>query len=242
MKIALKFVLGIVLTSVSSFARAADSAPPETQLTGPNGLLIIVRMQGPYDADVPLQVVCYFQRTETSDTRLAGAPVELDKHLGGLIGAVRERGEFRGDEMETFLIQTPESSIKAKQLLLVGLGEEKTLSLERMERVGRTAVREALRLGATRVAFAPLIKDAGNNALPAGQVETAVIRGMLLALDTEQRLQKQGLAKPGRLESWIVEAGPKFYDETIVGVKAAITEANAVIAKRSSLPYSTKSK
>ncbi|WP_010584489.1 M17 family peptidase N-terminal domain-containing protein [Schlesneria paludicola] len=242
MKITLNLISWIALTSMSLGLCAADSAPPETKLSGPKGLPIIVRMQGPYDADVALQVVCYFQRTETSDTRLAGAPVELDKHLGGLIAAVRERGEFRGDEMETFLIQAPENSIKARQLLLIGLGEEKSLSLERMERVGRTALREALRLGATRVAFAPLIKDAGNNTLPAGQVETAVVRGMLLALDTEQRLQAQGLSKPAALESWVVEAGPKFYDETIAGVTAAIAEANADIAKRSTRPYSSKSK
>src|SRR5207248_6006378 len=39
--------------------RADDPAKPpaETKLAGPDGLSLVVRMQGPYDADVPLQVV-----------------------------------------------------------------------------------------------------------------------------------------------------------------------------------------
>jgi hypothetical protein len=61
--------------------------------------------------------------------------------------------------------------------------------------VGRVSLREAARLGVSRVAFAPLIRDQGNKKLGTGEVETAVVRGMLLAYDTEERLQKQGLSK-----------------------------------------------
>ena len=112
-------------------------------------------MQGPYDADVPLQVVCYFKHKAAGDTTL-GAAVELDAKLGGVIASLRNRGEFAGDELETLLLSPPEGTIKPKGLLLIGLGDEESLSLERMERVGRVALREASRLGAKRVAFAPL--------------------------------------------------------------------------------------
>ena len=82
-----------------------------------------------------------------------GAPVELDKKLGGVIGAIRERGEFAGHTTETLLIIPPPNSIKAKALLLIGLGDEESLSLKVLEQVGKTAIREAARLGISRVAL-----------------------------------------------------------------------------------------
>ena len=122
-------------------------------LLATGGLPIVVRMQGPYDAEVDLQIVCYFKRTATSDAKLFGAPVELDMRLGGLIASLRERGEFKGDEFETLLIKTPTGTIQPKHLLLIGLGNEADLSLQRMESVGSTALREAARIGAKQVAF-----------------------------------------------------------------------------------------
>jgi hypothetical protein len=171
---------------------------------------------------------------------MRGAPVELDKELGGVIGSLRERGEFEGDPLETLVIIPPRGSIKAKALLLIGLGEEDTLSLERLERVGRVALREASRLGVRRVAFAPLIRDQGNTKLSTGDVETAVVRGMLLAYDTERRLQDQGLAREWTLEAWEVEAGPAYFDDTVTGVKRALSEAATSIASRKAEPYAQK--
>lgn len=214
--------------------------PVETRQQGPEGSSLIVRMQGPYDADVPLQVVCYFKCSPGSESRMSGAPVELDKRLGGLIGALRSRGEFSGDELETILIDAPEGTIKAKRLLLIGLGEESSLSLTRMERVGKIALREAARLGSRKVAFAPLIRDQGNKSIATGDVENAVTRGVLLAYETEKRLQRQGFAVPFALDEWVVEAGPTYYDETIAGVKKAIVEVKD--AARPAEPYSTRSK
>src|SRR5580700_906440 len=91
----------------------------EKALDAPNKVKIKVRMEGPYTADVPLQVVCYFKYTPEGAKRMGGAPVELDKRLGGVIASLRERGEFEGDELETLLIVPPRDSIKAKALLLV---------------------------------------------------------------------------------------------------------------------------
>ena len=118
----------------------------------------------------------------------------------------------------------------------MGLGDEESLSLERMERVGRVALREAAKLGVKRAAFAPLIRDQGNSKLGAGDVEQAVTKGLLLAYDTEKRLQKEGLARVS-LEEWVVEAGPDYFDDTVKGIKKGIERANAEAAKRSSAPY-----
>jgi hypothetical protein len=169
---------------------------------------------------------------------MSGAPVELDKRLGGVIGALRERGEFVGDQLETLLIIPPKDSIKAKALLLVGLGDEDALSLNLMEGVGRVSLREAARLGVNRVAFAPLLRDQGNSKLGTGDVETAVVRGMLLAYDTEKRLQKETLSKEFTLDEWSVEAGPAYFDETVAGVQKAIQQAGKAIQDRSAKPFS----
>jgi hypothetical protein len=219
---------------------AAAQDVKEQAFRAPHELTITVRMEGPYTADTPLQVVCYFRYTPDRAKRMRGAPVELDKELGGAITALRERGEFEGDPLETFLIIPPRGSIKAKALLLVGLGEEDTLSLERLERIGRVALREACRLGVRRVAFAPLIRDQGNAKFTTGDVERAVVRGMLLAYDTERRLQEQGLAREWTLQGWTVEAGPDYFDDTVIGVKRAISEAATSVASRTSSPYMRK--
>jgi hypothetical protein len=232
-------LLAVVILTGLAWADETEDKVKETALEAPNNVKVKVRMEGPYTADAPLQVVCYFKYTPERAKRMSGAPVELDKRLGGVIASLRERGEFGGDQLETILITPPRDSIKAKALLLVGLGDEDDLSLKLMEAVGRVSLREAARFGASRVAFAPLIRDQGNSKFGTGDVETAVVRGMLLAYDTEKRLQKQGLGKPFTLEEWWVEAGPAYFDETVAGVKRASAEATDLIKARESKPYAS---
>jgi len=233
-----------LLAGLAGLARPGDDKTEvkEQSLEASNGVTVKVRMEGPYTADVPLQVVCYFKYTPEGAKRMAGAPVELDKKLGGVIASLRERGEFAGNEGETLLLIPPKDSIKAKALLLVGLGEEDALSLKVMERVGKASLREAARLGIGQVAFAPLIRDQGNSKLAAGDVETAAVRGVLLAYDTEKRLQKEGLARKFTLEQWNVEAGPAFFDDTAAGVRKGIEEAKVAAGKRSADPYASGKK
>jgi hypothetical protein len=235
----LSFLAIVLLAGFGVLARSDEGKDEvkEKALDAPNNVKVKVRMEGPYTADVPLQVVCYFKYTPEGAKRMSGAPVELDKRLGGVIGALRERGEFVGDQLETILITPPTSSIKAKALLLVGVGDEDALSLNLMEAVGRVSLREVVRLGVSRVAFAPLIRDQGNSKLGTGEVETAVVRGMLLAYDTEKRLRKEGLSKEFTLDQWNVEAGPMYFDETVTGVQKAIEEAKEAIKDRGNEPY-----
>src|SRR5690349_2152624 len=149
----------VLLAGFGALARSDEgkNEVKEKALDAPNNVKLKVRMEGPYTADVPLQVVCYFKYTPERAKRMSGAPVELDRRLGGVIAALRERGEFVGDQLETILITPPRDAIKAKALLLVGLGDEADLSPQLLEAVGRVSLREAVRLGASRVAFAPLI-------------------------------------------------------------------------------------
>jgi len=228
----------MLLVGLAASARPQDETKvvKEKSLDAPNGLTIKVRMEGPYDADTPLQIVCYFKHKKSGDKTL-GAAVELDKRLGGVIASLRNRAEFAGDELETLLLTPPKDTIKAKLLLLVGLGDDDSLSLERMERIGKTALRAAAKLGVKRAAFAPLLRDQGNSKLGTGDVEQAVTKGVLLAYDTEKRLQKEGLANSFTLEEWVVEAGPDYFNDTVTGVQKGIEEAKAAAAKRPSDPY-----
>jgi Cytosol aminopeptidase family, N-terminal domain. len=233
-------VLGTgALTATQPNSGAAPDDVKETMIEAPDGLTVKVRMEGPYTADAPLQVVCYFKYTPERAKRMAGAPVELDKHLGGVIASLRERGEFVGDDLETLLIVPPAGSIKAKALLLVGLGEESTLSLEKMERVGNVALREAARLGVRKAAFAPLIRDQGNSSIPVGDVDGAVLRGVVLARDTENRLAKENLGKGQMLDEWVIEAGPKYFDEAGTAVRQVVQQTAATLKARSTKPYMT---
>jgi hypothetical protein len=230
-----------LLAGLGAPAQSDETAEvKEKAFDAPNQVKVKVRMEGPYTADVPLQVVCYFKYTPEGAKRMSGAPVELDKRLGGVITSLRERGEFVGDEGETLLLLPPKDAIKAKSLLLVGLGDESALSLGVLERVGRTALREAARLGITRVAYAPLIRDQGNSRFGTGDVADAVLRGVLLAYDTEKRLQKEGLAKEFTLDQWNVEAGAAYFDDTVGGVQKASAEATDLIRARESKPYASE--
>lgn len=208
----------------------------ETALEGPDGVKIKIRMEGPTTAETPLQVVCLFKHKESGDKMLAAA-VELDKELHGAISSLRNRGQFAGEALETLLIVPPAGTIKPKLLLLIGIGDESSLSLARMEEVGRVAAREAARLEAGKVAFAPLIRDQGNSQFGTGDVGRYVIRGLLSAYDTDRRMQKEGLARPYTLEEWSEEAGPAFFDDTVDGAQKAISDANTIIRGRSTKPF-----
>lgn len=232
------------LAAMMNLSALADesSTVKEQLIEGPHSIHIRVRMEGPYTADTPLQAVCYFKYTKDGAKRMTGAPVELDKRLGGVINSLRTRGEFQGAPLETILIRPKEGTIKAKSLLLIGIGDESQLSLNTLEQVGQTALRQAKAVGATKVAFAPLLRDQGNSAFAVGAVETAVVKGMLLAYETELHLQNEALSNDYQLTDWNVEAGPAYFDETIAGVREAVSQAAAETAKMSAEKYASKSK
>jgi len=78
--------------------------------------------------------------------------------------------------------------------------------------------------------------------LPTGDVARYVVRGLLLARDTDLRLQREGLSKKYALEEWVEEAGPDFYKQTIAGVKTGAGEAQSAIGKRKTFPFAKPNK
>ncbi len=237
------FVTSLALLGLIASARSADTSAPKENVfaTKPLGIQLSIKMVGPYAQPADLQIICLFKHKETGDT-YQGAAKETDEKLGGILSALRNRGEFVGESGETFLFTPPRNSIPAKRFMVIGLGEEKDLSLDTLRVVGRIAAREAVRIEARHVAWAPVIRDEGNSTIDVGESDRAFAEQMLVAYDTEKRLQEQGLAPKFSIESLVIEAGPTFFDGAVKQVGQGIDSITAELAKRDSRPFASTTK
>jgi Cytosol aminopeptidase family, N-terminal domain len=218
-------------------AFAADnSAPAQKTFDAPRGLKVSVKIIGPYSEPADLQIICLFKHKPTGDT-YQGAAKDTDQHLHGLLSALRNRGEFVGELGETFLLSPPSGSILAKRFMVIGLGDEKDLSLDSVRVVGRLAAREAVRLQAKHVAWAPVIRDEGNTTIDVGEGDRAFIEQLISAYDTEKRLQEQGLAPAFSIEDVVIEAGPTYFEGAAKQVEQGIESMAAQLSQRSVTPY-----
>jgi leucyl aminopeptidase len=241
MKYKLRF-LSLACAGLMIGALAADTrtAPKESVFpVKPLGIQMSIRMAGPYGEPADLQMICLFKHKPGGDT-YQGAAKETDEKLGGILSSLRNRGEFVGEAGETFLFTPPKGSIPAKRFMVIGLGDEKDLSLDTLRLVGRIAAREAVRLEAKHVAWAPVIRDEGNTTIDVGEGDRAFTEQFLSAYDTEKRLQAQGLAPKFSIETLVIEAGPTFFDGAVKQVGEGIASATDQLAKREAAPYSSK--
>ena len=229
------FGLGAVVTCL---AAESGNAPTEKTFAAPHGLKVSIKMIGPYGEPADLQIICLFKHRGSGDT-YQGAAKDTDDHLHGILSALRNRGEFVGELGETFLFTPPSGSIPAKRFMVIGLGEEKDLSLDSLRVVGRIAAREAVRLNAKHVAWAPVIRDEGYTAIDVGEGDRAFVEQMLTAYDTEKRLQAQGLAPDFSIEDLVIEAGPTFFEDAAKQVGGGIESMAAKIAQGNAAPYSS---
>jgi len=244
MKHKLDLLIALACAGLLGSALAADTttAPKESVFpTKPLGITVSVKMVGPYMEPADLQIICLLKHKPAGDT-YQGAAKETDEKLHGMLSALRNRGEFVGEKGETILFTPPEGSIPAKQFMVIGLGEEKNLSLDTLRMVGRIAAREAVRLKAKHVAWAPVIRDEGNTDIDVGQGDRAFAEQMLAAYDTEKRLQAQGLAPQFSIESLVIEAGPSFFDSAVKQVGQGIDSVASELQKRDVAPYTSATK
>jgi len=240
MKTSLKLIatLFIALSQIGISTAADTSAPAEKSFDAPHQMKIAVKMIGPYAQETDLQIICVFKHKPSGDTYIS-AMKDFDDKLGGLLSSLRNRGEFVGELGETILFEPPTGSIVPSRVLVIGLGPESDLSLDTLRVVGRVALREAVRLKAKHVSFAPTIRDQGNNSIDVGQGDRAVVENVILAYDTEKRLQAQHLAGTFDIADWTVEAGPTFYDGACKEIRSGIENAEKEISGRTSTPYSS---
>jgi len=239
MKQQLRWLILVGTSLVISALADSTTAPKENVFaTKPLGITLSVKMVGPYMEPADLQIVCLFKHKLAGDT-YQGAAKETDEKLGGILSSLRNRGEFMGETGETFLFTPPPGSIPAKQFMVIGLGEEKELSLDTLRIIGRIAAREAVRLKAKHVAWAPVIRDEGNTTIDVGEGDRAFAEQMLSAYDTEKRLQAQGLAPNFSIESFVIEAGPTFFDGAVKEVGQGIDSVTIELQKRDSTPFAS---
>jgi len=244
MKHKLDSLITLACAGLLGSALAADTttAPKESVFpTKPLGITLSVKMVGPYMEPADLQLICLFKHKASGDT-YQGAAKDTDAHLHGLLSALRNRNEFVGELGETMLFTPPVDSIPAKQFMVIGLGDEKDLSLDTLRLVGRIAAREAVRLKAKHVAWAPVIRDEGNTTIEVGEGDRAFAEQMLSAYDTEQRLQAQGLATKFTIDSLVIEAGASFFDSAVKQVGEGIESITGELRKRDATPYASNSK
>jgi hypothetical protein len=230
------FTLSLLLLVAS--ARAGEATAPRESIieTKPLGIKVSIKMVGPYMQAADLQIICLFKHKAAGDT-YQGAAKATDEHLNGILSALRNRGEFVGELGETFLFTPPKCSIPAKQFMVIGLGDEKDLSLDSLRVVGRIAAREAVRLRARHLAWAPVIRDEGDSTIDVGEGDRAFVEQMLLAYNTEKHLQSQGLAPKFRIESLVIEAGPAFFDSAVKLVGDGIDSISPELNQRETAPY-----
>jgi hypothetical protein len=193
-------------------------------------------MMSPTAQEADLQIICLFKHKPDGDTYIE-ALKDFDDKLGGMLTALRTRGEFVGELGETISFYAPPKNIAAKRVLVIGLGDEAWLSLHTLEIVGRVALRESVRLEAQHVAFAQTIRDQGNATIDVGDGGRAVAENVVLAYDTEKRLQAEGLSAPFDVADWLIEAGPTYYAGVVTKVAEGVKAADARIAKRSDGAY-----
>jgi hypothetical protein len=224
---------GLLLSS-GDRGLAQQTQVPEETFEAANHLRITVREVAPGNQPSSVQIICYLKHKAAGDATLA-AVADFDRELGGIVRLLRDSNQFEGYPLETLHFESPKDSIKAKGVLLVGVGDEQKLSLETMRSVGTVALRNAMLMRASSVSFAAALQDQSVKKLDVGDVAGAVVSGAILAYDTDKRLQARGLLPQQSIREWVYEAGPAFFKRTVESVDEAVKRANAEIAARKSL-------
>jgi cytosine/adenosine deaminase-related metal-dependent hydrolase len=101
----------------------------------------------------------------------------------------------------------PPPGIAARAVLVVGLGDPAALTGDILRRATRVAMREAIRHGATSMAFAPSVLDAGHVDNAALDMQVVMLDGMLGALRAEHMLAEAGLAAAPLLRQCSFDVG-----------------------------------
>ena len=217
----------------------AGATPATNSVAGPHDQTISVEMIGPVTQTTELQIICILKHDPAGDKYIE-AMADFNQKLHGLLSGLRDRGEFVGDFGETLLFTPPSNSITPKQVLLIGVGDEASLSLDRLKTVGAIAAREATRLKASHVSFAPTLRDQGSTRIDVGDGDAAFVSGWILAYDTEKKLQNQGLQPSLTISNLVIEAGPKYFDGAATKVAAAVNNTTTAINERSTAPYAAQ--
>lgn len=120
----------------------------------------------------------------------------LDRELGGVISTALATGDFRGASGDALPLYAPNGS-EPQRLLLLGLGEEDKIDLQKLRRAAGSAVRRAATKKASSVCLAvPRLRRIKTPASAQALAEGAVLGGY--RFDRHRAAQKDG---PGDVET-----------------------------------------
>lgn len=206
----------------ASFTTLVNSQPVAIDIAN-SPIPIQILAQGPAETKTDLQVICLF-RSSPMNT-LHGSLVETNEKLKGLLDQIRKPELFGGEFGETLLISPPKGSFGARKLLIIGLGDSKTFSPQRMQLVGEILYTEASRIGVAHPFFAPTILDGGVTTFATGQIAEQVTLGFLRAAATDKVLRDAN-ASPGQtIAALTYLAGSRNVSSTREGIEKAISTA-----------------
>jgi hypothetical protein len=209
----------LLFALTASAVGTAQIQPAQIQI--PNAPIPMrVLSQSPAETDAELQIVCLFRSGPAN--ALHGSLMEMNEKLRGLFDRIRKPTLFRGELGETLLIAPDAGTIPAKKLLIVGLGDSQTFTLERMELVGSIAYREANRIGTAHLFFAPTLLDGGVARYATGQTSEQFVRGFLRAAAAEKVLQQANDSAGVTIQDLTFLAGPQYAPGTRQGIEKAI--------------------
>lgn len=109
--------------------------------------------------------------------RPGGATGAIDKASRGLLSAYLKDGDFKGKLNEKLLFR-PARGIKAKRVLVVGLGKEAEFRLDHARQAAGTAAQVARSLGVTRMAS--ITHGDGTGGISPGEAAEATVEGTCL--------------------------------------------------------------
>jgi hypothetical protein len=182
------------------------SSPARLPIGTHDGVEFDVVAWGPAHAAVDLSVACMFEHELGAG--MAGGLLALDDALGGQLSRLRAAGAFRAQPMETLLVTMPPPGVAARAVLVVGMGDPAALDGDVLRRACRVAMREAIRVGAVSMAFAPSVLDAGHTDNAALNMQEVMVDGMLGALRAEHMLAEAGLTHKPTLRHCTFDVGP----------------------------------
>lgn len=212
----MKTSIGTVLRTAILLITATTPAVAQNSSTP---FKVDVLATSPVVTDTDMQILCLFRATPKN--KLDGALTLTDNALKGLLAQVRGQQKFGGLLGETLLITPPPGTMKAKHLLLIGMGDSETFSPERMRLIGKIVVRESDRLGVSHPYFAPTVKDGGVSKFTTGQISEQVILGARDAYSLAQYLQTQNADSGPKVTQITYLAGKEYASTTQDGITKA---------------------
>jgi hypothetical protein len=211
--------LGNGYAAAQANGAATVAKPAELRIeNGPIPVRVLV--QSPAETETDLQIICLF-RSDPSNT-LHGSLLETNEKLKGLLDRIRKPTLFRGELGETLLLSPPAGGLRAKRVLIIGLGDSQTFTPERMELAGAVAYREANRAGVAHPFFAPTVIDGGVTKFAAGQVAEQVVSGFLRAVRTHKVIMDAGATREAVVQDLTFLAGPTHATDAREGIEKAI--------------------